>query len=65
MKKVILSLAIVAMGFSFTSCKKCGRCVYPDGDVSSEVCSSGGAFGKVVYDAAKSDCKSDGGKWKK
>lgn len=61
MKKVILSLAVVAMGFSFTSCKKCGKCVYENGiDSGVEYCQKDS---KVLYDAAKNGCEASGGKW--
>lgn len=61
MKKVILSLAVVAMGFSFTSCKKCGKCVYESGVDGMEFCQKDS---KVLYDAAKDACNSTpGAKW--
>lgn len=60
MKKVILSLAVVAMALSFTSCKKCGQCVESDGYTSAEICQKDN---KIIYDLVKKACKEDGGKW--
>ncbi len=37
MKKVLLTLAVVAFGFSFTSCKKCEDCSFI-GEPAQEYC---------------------------
>lgn len=60
MKKVFLALAVVAFGFSFTSCKKCGTCVV-GGVEGSEVCKND--VGDLAYDLSKSVCEAGGGTW--
>lgn len=57
---MFLAFALVAFAASFTSCKKCGKCVYPDGSEGSEFCQSDN---KILYDAAKSACNSSNGSW--
>jgi len=56
MKKLVVSLAVVALAFSFTSCKKCGQCVC-DGVASSEVCKKD--VGNTLYDLTKSSCQTN------
>lgn len=60
MKKLILGFALVAFSVSFTSCKKCGKCVEDGIETSEEVCQK---ENKLWYDAMKKSCKDNGGKW--
>lgn len=60
MKKVLLTAAVLAFAFSFTSCKKCGNCVV-SGVEGSEVCKDD--VGQILYDATKNSCEAGGGTW--
>ena len=60
MKKVLLSAAVLAFAFSFTSCKKCGSCSVA-GVEGTEICK--GDVGQIAYDLSKSSCESGGGTW--
>lgn len=61
MKKLFVAFALVAFAASFTSCKKCGKCVYSNGTEGAEFCQNDS---KIIYDAAKKGCNQDpDGSW--
>lgn len=60
MKKLVFGFALVAFSVSFTSCKKCGKCVMDGVETSEEICQN---ENKIWYDAMKKSCKESGGKW--
>lgn len=59
MKKVLLSVAVIAALASFSSCSKCGACEV-GGVTGGEICQKDS---KTAYDLAKDVCEAGGGDW--
>jgi hypothetical protein len=64
MKKVLLTVGVAAfLALGLNSCKKCGECSDQEGlFYTGEYC-KGNVFEDALYEAAKSECESEGRKF--
>lgn len=64
MKKMIFAAFIGLMGLSAVSCKRCAECSTKDNIYYTGEYCKGNAFQNAVYNSAKAECESAGGKFK-